>query len=105
MTTHILAGQVAPAVHVTTQKVAVLTGAVMVQLVLRMVYGYSVFWQPLEASLWPPILTADQASALASGDEQPAAGSLIVASRGRRNTIGSTGSVRSVRRAVRTWDI
>jgi len=52
MTTHILKGQAAPAVHVTTQKAAVLTAALIVQLILGTVYGYSIFRQPLEAK-WP----------------------------------------------------
>ncbi len=34
-------------------RIQVLVGAVMVQLILGTVYGYSVFWQPLEAELFP----------------------------------------------------
>jgi len=79
MTTHFFKGRAEQAVRVTVQKAAVLTGALMVQLILGTVYGYSIFWQPLEAKLWPPILTADQASALAPRDGQRSAGSLIVA--------------------------
>ena len=79
MTTHFFKGRAEQAVRVTVQNAAVLTGALMVQLILGTVYGYSIFWQPLEAKLWPPILTADQASALAPRDGQRSAGSLIVA--------------------------
>ncbi len=79
MTTHILNGQAASGVRATAQKAAVLVGALMVQLILGTVYGYSIFWQPLQAKLWPPIVTASQANALALADGQPAASSLIVA--------------------------
>lgn len=34
-------------------RMQVLVGAVLVQLILGTVYGYSVFWQPLERELWP----------------------------------------------------
>ncbi len=36
----------------------VLGGAIIVQLVLGTVYGYSIFWTPLEAQVYPPVLTA-----------------------------------------------
>ncbi|MCC7293413.1 MAG: OFA family MFS transporter [Phycisphaerales bacterium] len=54
------------------RKPLVLVGAVMVQLVLGTLYGYSIFWQPLEGEIWPPILTTDQAALLtASGEPLP----------------------------------
>lgn len=43
----------------------VLVGAVMVQLILGTVYGYSVFWQPLESELWPAIVARNEADAAA----------------------------------------
>jgi len=79
MTTHSLECQAAPEVHATARKAAVLVGALMVQVILGTVYGYSIFWQPLEAMLWPPIMTVDQADSLVSEGVQPADGSLIVA--------------------------
>ncbi|RJP35765.1 MAG: MFS transporter [Phycisphaerales bacterium] len=38
----------------------VLTGAILVQLILGTIYGYSVFWQPLEENLWPALMTKAQ---------------------------------------------
>ncbi|MAE64192.1 MAG: MFS transporter [Phycisphaeraceae bacterium] len=35
----------------------VLIGAVIVQLILGTVYGYSIFWQPLQAKVFPTIIT------------------------------------------------
>jgi hypothetical protein len=48
----------------------VLVGAVLVQLILGTVYGYSVFWQPLESELWPAIGTSEKAAELAAACEQ-----------------------------------
>ncbi len=46
----------------------VLFGAILVQLILGTVYGYSIFWQPLEAAVYPTkILTAAQAAQLSAG--------------------------------------
>jgi|CXWL01.1.fsa_nt_gi OFA family oxalate/formate antiporter-like MFS transporter len=75
------------------QKSMVLIGAVMVQLILGTVYGYSIFWQPLEAELWPPILIQDQAIALTVQDEQVSGNVLLVAdiaafNRERENRLG-----------------
>jgi len=51
-----------------TARWQVLVGAVLVQLILGTVYGYSIFWQPLEAALWPPVVTsAEVAAAQAEG--------------------------------------
>ena len=41
----------------------VLVGALIVQLVLGTLYGYSIFWRPLELEIFPPTLTAQQAEA------------------------------------------
>lgn len=38
----------------------VLIGAVMIQLVLGTVYGYSIFWEPLTAQVFPPVITEPQ---------------------------------------------
>lgn len=57
----------------------VLIGAILVQLILGTVYGYSVFWQPLEAELWPPIVTKSEAqtAAAATGAAVPAHATLV----------------------------
>ena len=57
----------------------VLIGAVVVQLILGTIYGYSVFWQPLEAELWPPVLTQAQVQALEAGGRSVPAHGMIVA--------------------------
>jgi OFA family oxalate/formate antiporter-like MFS transporter len=38
----------------------VLVGAILIQLVLGTVYGYSIFWQPLDARVFPPVVTQDE---------------------------------------------
>ncbi len=46
----------------------VLIGAVLVQLILGTVYGYSIFWQPLDSVVFPPVVTqAEQAAMIAEG--------------------------------------
>ena len=35
----------------------VLVGAILIQLVLGTVYGYSIFWRPLDAQVFPPVVT------------------------------------------------
>jgi OFA family oxalate/formate antiporter-like MFS transporter len=51
-------------------RVGVLLGAIIVQLILGTVYGYSIFWQPLTAEVFPPIVTeVEHAAALASGTD------------------------------------
>jgi OFA family oxalate/formate antiporter-like MFS transporter len=48
----------------------VLIGAIIVQLVLGTVYGYSIFWTPLEAKVYPPVLTAAERDArVAAGED------------------------------------
>lgn len=61
-----------------TARWQVLFGAVLVQLILGTVYGYSVFWQPLEAELWPPIMTAPQVRTLQAAGETVPPGVTIV---------------------------
>lgn len=52
----------APSVTASTRW-QVLAGALIIQLILGTVYGYSVFWQPLEARWFPPVLTEAEAAA------------------------------------------
>jgi len=68
----------------------VLLGAVIVQLVLGTVYGYSIFWQPLQAEVYPAVVTAAEAEALAAAG-QPVAGATVVA------TADDAARVRAVR--------
>jgi len=56
----------------------VLVGAILVQLVLGTVYGYSIFWEPLQAEVFPKVMTQVQYdSAAAAG--QDLAGATVVA--------------------------
>lgn len=57
----------------------VLIGAVIVQLILGTIYGYSVFWQPLEMKLWPAILTQAQAAQVQTAGQALPAGAVVVA--------------------------
>ena len=41
----------------------VLLGAIVVQLILGTVYGYSIFWQPLAAEVFPEVVTQAEAAA------------------------------------------
>ncbi len=50
-------------------KYSVLVGAVMIQLILGTVYGYSIFWAPLQAQVFPPVLTQDAADARTAAGE------------------------------------
>lgn len=93
MNTFAIAPVVVSDLRLPVQKTMVLIGAVMVQLILGTLYGYSIFWQPLEAELWPPILTQDQAIALTQQDEPVSGNVLIVAdaaafNRERENRLG-----------------
>jgi OFA family oxalate/formate antiporter-like MFS transporter len=51
----------------------VLVGAIVVQLILGTVYGYSIFWQPLEQELYPQtfISQSEQAKLLETGKAVP----------------------------------
>lgn len=42
----------------------VLLGAIIIQLILGTVYGYSIFWTPLNAEVFPPVITEVDAAAL-----------------------------------------
>ncbi|NOT01432.1 MAG: OFA family MFS transporter [Phycisphaerales bacterium] len=57
---------VVPDLEHAVRRSTVLVGAVLVQLILGTVYGYSIFWQPLEAEIWPPILTQAASAAAVS---------------------------------------
>ena len=63
-----------------TAKWLVLIGALMVQLILGTVYGYSVFWQPLEAYIWPAVMTEADAAAMTAAGEALPENALIAAS-------------------------
>lgn len=41
----------------------VLLGAIIVQLILGTVYGYSIFWQPLTSDVFPPVVTQAEVDA------------------------------------------
>lgn len=48
----------------------VLIGAIIVQLILGTVYGYSIFWEPLEAEVYPRIVTQEAYdAAVAAGQD------------------------------------
>jgi OFA family oxalate/formate antiporter-like MFS transporter len=46
----------------------VLAGAILVQLILGTIYGYSIFWEPLTANIFPTVITeAQKATEIAAG--------------------------------------
>ena len=47
----------------------VLLGAVIVQLILGTVYGYSIFWEPLTARVFPPVITEARATEMRTAGE------------------------------------
>lgn len=50
-------------------RLGVLLGAVMIQLILGTVYGYSIFWEPLTAEVFPEVVTeAGYADLVAAGE-------------------------------------
>jgi OFA family oxalate/formate antiporter-like MFS transporter len=54
--------------HSSSGKYLVLIGAIIVQLILGTIYGYSIFWEPLTARVFPVVITeAQQAEMLAQG--------------------------------------
>lgn len=56
----------------------VLAGAILVQLVLGTVYGYSIFWEPLTSDIFPTVITeAQQAEQIGAGTL--AEGAIVVA--------------------------
>ena len=61
-----------------TTRYWVLVGALLIQLILGTIYGYSIFWEPLESTLWPPVLTTEQVTALrAQGTTVPASAEVV----------------------------
>lgn len=55
----------------------VLLGAIIVQLILGTVYGYSIFWEPLEAKVFPSIITAEKEQELALAGEDTSAYEIV----------------------------
>jgi OFA family oxalate/formate antiporter-like MFS transporter len=56
----------------------VLIGAIIIQLILGTVYGYSIFWQPLQAEIFPTVITEAQQVTMEAADES-IAGMTVVA--------------------------
>jgi len=79
MTTVATASLTIPETASSSVRWRVLVGAIMVQLILGTVYGYSVFWQPLESELWPAILTSEKAAELVAAGAKVPTEALIVA--------------------------
>lgn len=51
-------------------KYLVLLGAIIVQLILGTIYGYSIFWEPLTSRVFPVVMTeAQQAQSVAQGED------------------------------------
>ena len=51
-------------------KYQVLIGAIVVQMILGTLYGYSIFWQPLSAKAFPEVITqAEEAGTIAAGKD------------------------------------
>ena len=46
-----------------TARYTVLLGALVVQLILGTLYGYSIFWRPLESAIFPTVMVVEQAQA------------------------------------------
>ncbi|UCF33133.1 MAG: OFA family MFS transporter [Phycisphaerales bacterium] len=64
----------------------VMIGAIMVQLILGTVYGYSVFWQPLDTTLYPPVYSQAEAAGLrANGDVVSAEATILASSEDVQN--------------------
>ncbi|GMU21782.1 MAG: MFS transporter [Phycisphaerae bacterium] len=59
-----------------TAKYQVLVGALIIQLILGTIYGYSIFWEPLDRAVWPPVSIQENAAA----GVPLTAGTLVVAS-------------------------
>lgn len=62
-----------------TARWSVLVGAIVVQLILGTVYGYSIFWKPLEAKLFsPPVISkTEQAKLLTENKPIPAGAEIL----------------------------
>lgn len=65
--------------HTARTRWFVLLGAILIQVILGTVYGYSIFWEPLQARVYPPIASAAEQAAAAAGGQETA-GWQIVAS-------------------------
>jgi OFA family oxalate/formate antiporter-like MFS transporter len=65
----------------------VLAGALLIQLILGTIYGYSVFWQPLESTWYPPVLTEAEAAVLADRGEALPATATVVADAAEARTV------------------
>ena len=50
----------------------VLAGALIIQLILGTVYGYSIFWEPLTAEIFPPIVVESEVAAMVEQGVDPA---------------------------------
>lgn len=55
----------------------VLAGAIVIQLILGTVYGYSIFWQPLDAKVFPPVITQGDADAMTAAGEDTAGATIV----------------------------
>lgn len=55
--------------HSSSTRWKVVLGAILVQLILGTVYGYSIFWRPLSAEIFPPVVTEIEAAALVTTGE------------------------------------
>ncbi|MHC4909604.1 MAG: OFA family MFS transporter [Planctomycetota bacterium] len=62
----------------------VLVGAVVVQLILGTVYGYSIFWQPLTSDVFPAVVTEVERDAMAGRGEDVST-SVVVADERERD--------------------
>ncbi len=54
----------------TAIRVRVLIGAILIQLILGTVYGYSIFWRPLDSQVFPAVVTEAQFQKLEAGGAQ-----------------------------------
>ena len=50
-------------------KYIVLLGAIVVQLILGTIDGYSIFWEPLSAQVFPALATSEQFEVMKSAGE------------------------------------
>ncbi len=60
-----------PTYQTISSRYTVLTGAIIIQLILGTVYGYSIFWQPLQSAIFPEIITAENFAALNQDNISP----------------------------------
>ncbi|MEZ6190173.1 MAG: OFA family MFS transporter [Phycisphaerales bacterium] len=67
----------------------VLIGAIIVQLILGTLYGYSLFWQPLNTEVFPPIITQAQLATM-TADGIDTAGMTVVVDEAARKLQADT---------------